>query len=60
MAHHMSVQSKQVHDAARDFWLREHGWHILRLPNDIVIGGGNIVLARITTAIETAMALNNV
>jgi very-short-patch-repair endonuclease len=32
-------KEQQGHDALRDAWLRERGYRILRLPNDIVIGG---------------------
>ena len=42
---------RQRYDAIRDRWLREHGYRILRFPNGIVIGGGNIVLDRIREAI---------
>ena len=44
-------EEQQQHDAARDKWLRGQGYHILRLPNDIVIGGGNIALDRIRDTI---------
>ncbi len=37
-------EAQQVHDIARDDWLRSEGYAILRLPNDLVIGGGNIPL----------------
>jgi very-short-patch-repair endonuclease len=39
------------HDAIRDKWLRDNGYHVLRLANDLVIGGGNIPLERIREAI---------
>ncbi|MGP0060093.1 MAG: endonuclease domain-containing protein [Beijerinckiaceae bacterium] len=44
---------QQLHDRQRDAWLRAHGWKVLRFSNDIVIGGGNIVLEKIETAIKT-------
>jgi very-short-patch-repair endonuclease len=40
------------HDSARDAWLREQGYRILRFDNDLVIGGGNIPLDRIRDAIK--------
>jgi very-short-patch-repair endonuclease len=39
------------HDALRDAWLFEHGYRILRLRNELVIGGGNIPLDMIRAAI---------
>jgi very-short-patch-repair endonuclease len=41
---------RQERDAARDRFLRERGYRILRLPNDIVIGGGDIALEIIRRA----------
>ncbi len=38
---------RQDRDRERDAWLAEHGWRVLRIPNDIVIGGGDIVIERI-------------
>ncbi len=38
---------RQDRDRHRDTWLSEHGWRVLRIPNDIVIGGGDIVVERI-------------
>jgi very-short-patch-repair endonuclease len=46
-------EDQRRHDAVRDKWLRDHGYHILRLDNDLVIGGGNIPLERIREAIKT-------
>ncbi len=42
---------QKQHDAIRDAWLRDHGYRILRLRNDIVTGGGNIPLDMIRAAI---------
>ena len=42
---------RRLYDASRDDWLRERGYRVLRLPNDVIIGGGNIVLDRIRQAI---------
>ena len=38
-------------DRCRDQWLAEQGWRVLRIPNDIVIGGGDIVIDRIKAAL---------
>lgn len=35
---------QRAHDATRDAWLRENGWYVLRVPNDRIVGGGNLVL----------------
>jgi very-short-patch-repair endonuclease len=45
-------EARRQHDAVRDSWLREHGYRILRVPNETVIGGGNIVLDLIREAIR--------
>ena len=42
---------RRAHDRCRDAWLTERGWRILRIPNDIVIGGGDIVIERIKAAL---------
>ena len=42
---------RQAHDHGRDARLTEHGWCVLRIPDDIVIGGGDIVLGRIEAAL---------
>ncbi len=47
---------QKSHDAERDIWLQTRGWRVLRVPNDIVIGGGNIVLEMIDSAIKMAIA----
>jgi very-short-patch-repair endonuclease len=43
---------QQIHDRRRDAWLRERGWRVLRLPNDMVIGGGDIVYEKIENAMR--------
>ncbi len=45
-------EDQRRHDAIRDRWLWEHGYHVLRLDNDLVIGGGNIPLERIREAVK--------
>ncbi|WP_244594542.1 endonuclease domain-containing protein [Methylosinus sporium] len=44
-------EDQRRHDAIRDRWLCEQGYQVLRLDNDLVIGGGNIPLERIREAI---------
>jgi very-short-patch-repair endonuclease len=39
------------HDVSRDAGLRARGWRVLRFSNDLVIGGGNIVLDEIRRAL---------
>jgi very-short-patch-repair endonuclease len=46
-------EDQRRHDAVRDQWLREQCYHVLRLDNDLVIGGGNIPLERIREVIKT-------
>jgi len=46
---HDDEEQKQ-HDELRDAWLKERGYRILRLRNDVVIGGGDIVLGLIREA----------
>nr|WP_246731730.1 endonuclease domain-containing protein [Methylocapsa sp. S129] len=41
-------------DSARDEWLHEQGYRVLRFPNDLAIGGGDIVVDRIRAAIAGA------
>lgn len=45
-------EAQQAHDAARDDWLRAEGYTILRLPNELVTGGGNIPLQKIAAEAE--------
>ena len=42
------------HDVRRDAWLRARGWHVLRFSNDLVTGGGNIILEEIQRALKAA------
>ena len=44
---------QQLHDRRRDAWLHSQGWRVLRFSNDLVIGGGNIVLEEIQRAIRS-------
>ncbi|WBJ98447.1 endonuclease domain-containing protein [Methylocystis parvus] len=47
-------EEQKAHDAARDAWLAEHGYRVLRFRNDLVIGGGDIVLDRIREAVRVS------
>ncbi len=42
---------QQIHDARRTIWLRSQGYHVLRIPNDTVIGGCDIALGLIRDAL---------
>ncbi len=48
---------QQAHDNARDAWLHAQGYFVLRLPNDLVIGGGNMPLERIRTELARLILL---
>jgi very-short-patch-repair endonuclease len=50
---HDSPQQR-LDDAGRDAWLSAQGWRVLRFPNDLVIGGGNLILEEIRRAIQVA------
>ena len=43
---------QRAHDEARDVWLRAEGYYVLRLKNDVVIGGGDIPLDLIRLALK--------
>lgn len=45
---------QHLHDMRRDAWLSERGWCVLRFSNDLVIGGGNIILEEIQRALKEA------
>jgi very-short-patch-repair endonuclease len=42
---------QQTKDHERDAWLREQGFRVLRLPNDLVIASTEIALVRIRAAL---------
>lgn len=44
---------QKAHDDARDRWLRSEGYRVLRLTNDVVIGGGDRPLDLIRSALRT-------
>ena len=41
-----------LHDQERDAWFTQHGWRILRFPNDFVLGGGDLILDRIRAVLR--------
>jgi very-short-patch-repair endonuclease len=45
---------QRAHDQERDEWLSTQGWQILRFPNDLVIGGAELVIKDIKQAIVAA------
>ena len=49
-APHDDPRQKQ-YDARRDAELTEQGYRVLRFPNDLIIGGGDIVLDHIRAAV---------
>jgi very-short-patch-repair endonuclease len=42
---------QQTKDRGRDAWLREQGFRVLRLPNDLVIASTEIAVERIRAAL---------
>jgi very-short-patch-repair endonuclease len=47
------TETQRGHDSVRDAWLCQQGYKILRLTNDLVIGGGDIALDRIREAVRS-------
>jgi very-short-patch-repair endonuclease len=45
---------QRLHDMHRDAWLRSRGWQVLRFSNDLVTGGGNIILEEIQRTLKAA------
>jgi very-short-patch-repair endonuclease len=43
---------QRAHDARRDAWFAEQGWRVLRISNERIIGGGNLVLDDICRALQ--------
>lgn len=43
---------RQAQDAARDQWLGEQGYRVVRFSNDLIIGGCQLVLDEITAALR--------
>ena len=44
-------EERKARDSARDEWLREQGFRVIRFPNDLVLGGGDIVVDGIRAAL---------
>ncbi len=44
---------QQIHDDQRTAWLRAQGYQVLRIPNDIVIGGCDIALGLIRDSLAS-------
>ncbi|MEA2759561.1 MAG: hypothetical protein QOH65_2174 [Methylobacteriaceae bacterium] len=47
-----TTPDQRAHDVRRDAWLAKHGWRVLRISNDRMIGGGNLVLDDIRRALR--------
>jgi len=45
-----AVPAQRLADDGRDAWLREQGFRVLRLPNELVIGSTEPAVARIRDA----------
>jgi len=45
-----AVPAQRLADETRDAWLREQGFQILRLPNELVIASTELAVARIRDA----------
>ena len=44
--------AQQEHDGQRDAWLRAQGFCVLRIPNEVVLGGGDGALQAIRIAAQ--------
>jgi very-short-patch-repair endonuclease len=53
-SHDADLQQKR--DVARDQWLEQQGFRIMRLPNDLVIGSPELATQRITRALRDCAA----
>ena len=47
-----NTPERSIHDAERDRRLIQHGWRVLRFGNDLVLGGGDLILDRTRTALR--------
>ncbi len=48
------AEAQKAHDKKRDTYLRAQGFTVLRIPNDLVIGGCDLALQKIDTAANRA------
>jgi very-short-patch-repair endonuclease len=48
---HESAEQR-AKDRGRDFWLQEHGFRIVRLPNELFIASTELAIARIRAALS--------
>ncbi len=48
-------EERRSRDSTRDEWLRQQGYRVLRFPNDLVLGGGDLVI----DAIRATAAASN-
>jgi very-short-patch-repair endonuclease len=48
------TEEQRRHDERRDAWLSKQGWLILRFSNELVIGGGDIIIERIRRSVGAA------
>jgi very-short-patch-repair endonuclease len=48
---HETTDAK-IKDAERDAWFRRAGFHVLRFPDELIIGGLPIVIERIRAALR--------
>jgi len=47
----MTRSKQQADDRERDAWLRDQGYRVLRLPNELVIASTELAVARIRAAL---------
>ncbi len=45
-------EEQKTHDAARDAWFVEQGWRVLRIRNDLILGGSLRMLDNIKQALR--------
>ena len=45
------TERRQATDKERDAWLIRQGWRVLRFPNEMVLGGGDLVIDQIKLAL---------
>ena len=53
---HVETES-QARDSRRDAWLESQGFHMLRLPNELVIGSTELAVERIRAALASNIRL---